>query len=510
MKIVYMGMCMAGFPMRTPIELKSLKGCFFRTFLGMQYLENWIQVTECVREIQENAKGDFDYAALQSDVASIIRNDVFNQVLIKSGGERNIDPNELFVLKTHLKGIQQDKRNKFLKALQTAVQHDPYKDCGKPERAALNLFFKQIDQIIFDRKKVQSRQYCGVEEWICFFRQKAWLLWLQNFFCSIIDRQISQYKVQSSDTLFLVTLPEFSILDYPLDYGSTTAFVLKTLLSEWDKDLQEINWPFGDKSKRARGALSSFKDLTRKYSNLLLIPGTAVWKAQDAKIRCFYNTVMVYWRGNVIKVWDKQLISDADGICSAHDPKHLQFSYSSVRGGGTALVGSYLAADFLSRMEQGHVYGPVFEIAIGKEKIKFGISICLDDSRPDFFDFDGIPGTIDFQILIACGSCMEDALCENGDNKTPRLRASRGLFYCDAMSMDVSLLYAENSQHSNIAAAVWYYDINCAPIDRKKVKDFKRSQKDTFDQYNLNNHQGAIQLHRWKDEIKFREPWRRF
>lgn len=483
MEIVYMGMCTAGFPMKITDDLKKLKENFFKVFGGMQYLENWVQVMDCVREIQEKAGAGFNYAEFQEIIAFFFWDSIASFV---EKGKKGDKPDISSVLKDIFKNGLEGK-GKISNALNTALDYDPCWDC---EAKQLVPFFKQIVDMIQNEKNAATSMYCLIEEVVCYFRQKAWLLWLQSFYSEFIHQQMSKEKKRDGDTLFLAVLPEFSILDYPLDYTSTEAFVQRTMLSEWNIPPRDIAWAF----KKERVVLRSFKELTYRYKNLLLIPGTTVWKAQNAEIRSFYNTVLVYWNGNVIKVWDKQLISDVDGICSAHNPRHLQFKYSSEKE--PVLYGSVLAGDFLTRIKHGHGYGPTFAIDVFDKKIKFGISVCLDAARPDFFTFDGIPGELDFQILIACGSCMETMLCENGDDKnTPRLRASRGLFYCDAMSMD--LFYR---RFGRPFAAAWYYDLNSGEIDSDAVTAFVKRQKKLAISI---NQKGAIQLHRWKDEIKF-------
>lgn len=295
-------------------------------------------------------------------------------------------------------------------------------------------------------------------------RQKYWSLWLQNFFCEKLDLVIRGHSVTSQECLYVAVLPEFTIMDLPMNPWKDTGFFMPAVREMWQ--------PGGSPGVMCRNGVrlvKTFCSLTQAYGSgnpkLLLVPGTTLWKI-DPPGRTYYNTAMVFWKGKCIHVWDKQMISGEDGICHAADREHWQ-------PGPSEMYASDLAMQYAcSKISTQNKFSPVFVISPFGWPVRFGLTICLDASRPDFFCNDR--GNVDIQLVLACGSSSIGILSEAW-----RIISKHGFLYCDSDSKDLMAISGGRSYCSG--AMVMAYSLKPDIPDMNGLCALATYEKDQID-----------------------------
>lgn len=386
MKVYFLGMIMSGVPLVEVEEIKNLTKSFETEVGGMAFVDAQL-------DKMHGKKMD----------ASIIR-EVWNDV---EAAINNADPATVYALN--------EIRNSILQ-----------QSYGNP-KTMTDIQLIEVRPVIMKEMRYK--------------RQLYWLAWLENFYCIKILNAIQSIRAKidkSPENLIVAALSEFSLMDIPVLAGRNVG-IYKTIIDKFlDGKLPGL--PCRDGMRR----MLSFCELTRGYSKgkcrLMIVPGTILWKEQTVHA-IYHNTAPVFWSGACIHVWDKQLISSEDGICCVSKRKHPEPI------AGAPAIPSVLTQEFLtSRHRDITEITPVFKIALFDKEISFGLSICLDASRPDFFPPQSF---VDIQLYLACGGSLYAMLTE----EPVRVKASRAVFYFDAKTSDACVF------NPPLYCIAWAYDL---------------------------------------------------
>lgn len=382
MDIYFLGMVMSGAPFVPVKEIEDQQKQFYYYVGGMEFIH------KALKKLKTAQTG--------ADIAGVWNNMV--QIITELEGRPESD--ELYATWQVLKSV----RSSIVKAV------------GDPDTLTAAQLLASKNAI---RKEMRMKH------------QIYWIRWLQGFFCSKIERayQAAENGMgMFGKRLYVAVLPEFSILDLPFLVDKNVGFYSR--VTQCMIDGAEYDLP----SRTGRLRPMTFCSLTKKYSggstSLLVLPGTILWKTNQIHA-VYYNTATAFWEGRCIHVWDKQLISPGDGICSVPKRMHPQ------PGDADNPTASQLTQNFLTSIHQSVLQtSPIFSIQPFGKTVSFLILICIDKSRADFF---AGGGNADFCIHMACGSDMSILM-----TRSYPMIAQKWVLYCDCQCIDLHGCVVEN------------------------------------------------------------------
>ncbi len=235
--------------------------------------------------------------------------------------------------------------------------------------------------------------------------QLCWLSILEDYYCEKIENAYTkmQNRLGSDNWLVIAVLPEFALSkDYNLSRDPTvSAAVAQNFFNDTLPDkLRDDNY-----MRRFTQLSGKFNTPGHKH-NMVIFAGSLrvreLRAAGDGTV--VSNIVPVFCNGVLCHVWEKQMISNEDGI--SEDEKHtVLFDVTSKRitGGGQAPQRLFYAGDFTKSILQQFQLGnitPTFSLNLfGQITASFAVSVCLDYASADIINGQ----TKDIHLLMSAG-----------------------------------------------------------------------------------------------------------
>lgn len=303
-------------------------------------------------------------------------------------------------------------------------------------------------------------------------RQCKWMIYLESAVCKALD-EVMRRPAYPPDTLVVAALPEFFWRDIN-DNLKHTGLTKGDEIPGYGKpfyapvfDALSSNAQTLSAAPGAAGVPKTLCELTRKYQNLIVFAGTVWWK-KIVNVACggcgginepvckqyfrqsetMFNTLPAFYQGKRILLWNKQYVSNIDGLGTLSDGfqkrANRQFEKSAFSAAPkpavTAPAGSWSVIDLPATTALSTE--PYFQITHADKTITFSVDICLDFVQ-GYNKSGGKPpagpmskdiwrskaGMPDIQMLIAGGMPIND---ENRGN----IFASHYLLRCDAICQD--------------------------------------------------------------------------
>lgn len=301
-------------------------------------------------------------------------------------------------------------------------------------------------------------------------RQCKWMIYLESAVCKALDEAM-RMAAYPPDTLVVAALPEFFWRDIN-DNLKHTGLTKKDGIPGYGKPFYAPVFDALSSNAQTLSAADVPKtlcELTWKYPNLIVFAGTVWWKkivnvacngcggiSEPVCKQCFkqsetmFNTLPVFYQGKRILLWNKQYVSDIDGLGTLSDQfqkrASRQFEKSAFSAAPkpavTAPAGSWSVIGLPATTALSTE--PYFQITHAGKKITFSMDICLDfmqgyDRRgitttagpmsKDIWTSNLHAGMPDIQMLIAGGMPINK---KNSGN----IFASHYLLRCDAICQD--------------------------------------------------------------------------
>lgn len=160
-------------------------------------------------------------------------------------------------------------------------------------------------------------------------------------------------------------------------------------------------------------------DIASEGTNVIIFAGTIIWKTRADEY--YINSASVFWDGGSRFLWDKQTISDIDGIgyLRLEEEEMRIKGKGEVERAGKARhrhpidVTSELTRNYMENLTEG--IKPWFTCRLAGQSITFGLSVCLDFTRRTLNE-----ASVQIHVLLAYGM-----------KPLENINASKFFLYCD-------------------------------------------------------------------------------
>jgi len=290
-------------------------------------------------------------------------------------------------------------------------------------------------------------------------RQMCWLSIAEDYYCEKIENAYKEHNPGKEEWLIIAVLPEFML--FPtignFDNVAVSVSVAHRFFHGGLPDRLTDN-------RKMRRFVNLSRDSQNSQHKIVIFAGSLRVREQNTEedTGIISNIVPVFYDGRLCHIWEKQMISDEDGI--KKEERHTVL-YDDTQGSRSqeAYAGQYYAgAATRSLLQQFNLnnFSPVFALTINGKEITFAVTVCLDYKSADIIHGQ----TTDIHLLIADGMPVSGHL--------DHIVALKLFLYCD-------LIYGGRvGAFENISQKPDYWKGLAPDKVEKDVDTFSRNVKD--------------------------------
>lgn len=269
-------------------------------------------------------------------------------------------------------------------------------------------------QVIELKKRKMQKQAIAMDDYRVLkgYLQQRWMEHFEGKLVDELEEVINRPEVVKENCLIVIVLPEAMISDYEIENEQNESGDTKKRTELYVNPLYEetvrkflgksyLDIDAQENTSQGGGASKTLLQFTKDHPQVLLFAGTVWWKQwkEGYPKGVIFNSAPVFYKGRCCLLWDKQYISEMDGL-SEDNLKNQWIAYRInemriAEAGVDAiykmdpLLDRYYAANkegILSSLTRGYnmAHTPLLEfVCPSGESLVFGIDICKDNSCID-------------------------------------------------------------------------------------------------------------------------------